>query len=155
MVNKRIQLGLNLGIINTSIYNYSLCISILYNERPTFLFYCREIQQGAFQKSYRPPWIRKAAPWLSNQYLLVACIVVVIAFIFMYSRWLGRMQTSGGGAGASLRRVPTMAYFMTEEGQVQEGVYEMSVWAMLVIWVSDVSMTSNVRHLLRRKLLQW
>ncbi|XP_072177505.1 ectonucleoside triphosphate diphosphohydrolase 4-like [Diadema setosum] len=83
----------------------------------------REIQQGAFQKSYRPPWMRAAAPWLSNQYLLVVCFLVVIAFIFVYSRWLGRMQSP---RATGLKRVPTMAYFMTEEDQVQDGVYEMS-----------------------------
>ncbi|XP_011665022.2 ectonucleoside triphosphate diphosphohydrolase 4 isoform X1 [Strongylocentrotus purpuratus] len=81
----------------------------------------REIQQGAFQKSYKPPWIRVAAPWLSNQYVLVVCFLVVIAFIFMYSRWLGRMRST---STPGLTRVPTMAYFMTEEGQVQDGVYD-------------------------------
>ena len=76
----------------------------------------REVQQGAFLRQVPPPWVR--ASQVSYQYILVVCFVVVGLFILLYLRWLRGMGPR------PLPRVPTMAYFMTEEGQVQEGVQE-------------------------------
>ena len=76
----------------------------------------REAQQGVVQRQVPPPWIH--ASQVSNQYILVTCFVVVCIFIFLYLRWLRVLGPR------PLPRVPTMAYFMTEEGQVQEGVQE-------------------------------
>lgn len=80
----------------------------------------REIQHSSLHKPYKPPWVKAATPWLSNQYLLVICFMIVSVFIFVYIRWLRRL----GPQRSTLARVPTMAYFMTEEGQIQEGIYE-------------------------------
>ncbi|XP_071828433.1 ectonucleoside triphosphate diphosphohydrolase 4-like isoform X1 [Apostichopus japonicus] len=79
----------------------------------------REIQQSSLQQN-KPPWVKSPNPWLSNQYLLLLCFIIVGIFIFVYIRWLRSMSPQRG----TLARVPTMAYFMTEEGQVQDGVYE-------------------------------
>lgn len=85
-----------------------------------FIFnHSREIQQSSLQQN-KPPWVKSPNPWLSNQYLLLLCFIIVGIFIFVYIRWLRSMSPQRG----TLARVPTMAYFMTEEGQVQDGVYE-------------------------------
>nr|XP_006812996.1 PREDICTED: ectonucleoside triphosphate diphosphohydrolase 4-like [Saccoglossus kowalevskii] len=78
----------------------------------------REMQEGIFQRGYKPPWMRASV--VSNQYLLIVCFVVVLAAILLY---IGRLRKLGF-LSSQLTRVPTMAYFMTEEGQVQEGIAE-------------------------------
>ncbi|XP_077991971.1 ectonucleoside triphosphate diphosphohydrolase 4-like isoform X2 [Glandiceps talaboti] len=89
--------------------------AILYRTRYLPL---REMQQNGFQGGYKPPWIR--ASMISNQYLLILCFVVVVAAILLYIRRIRKLSAMS----SSLSRVPTMAYFMTEEGQVQEGISE-------------------------------
>ncbi|XP_033633439.1 ectonucleoside triphosphate diphosphohydrolase 4-like isoform X1 [Asterias rubens] len=76
----------------------------------------REIQQGAFQKQVPPPWVH--ATQISNQYIFITCFVIVCIFIMLYVRWLRGMGPR------RIYRVPTMAYFMTEEGQIQDGIQE-------------------------------
>ncbi|XP_038071120.1 ectonucleoside triphosphate diphosphohydrolase 4-like isoform X1 [Patiria miniata] len=82
----------------------------------TRFFPLREIQLGVFQKQVPPPWVH--ASQVSNQYILISCFVVVCIFIFLYLRWLRVLGPR------PLPRVPTMAYFMTDEGQIQEGIQE-------------------------------
>ncbi|KAL8580844.1 hypothetical protein ACOMHN_017348 [Nucella lapillus] len=62
-----------------------------------------------------------SSPWsryhFFNEYLIVLCFVVVLAAIFLYMKRLRMCPKRAGMA-----RVPTMAYFMTEENQMEEGV---------------------------------
>ncbi len=59
---------------------------------------------------------------MSTEYLFLVCFITVVIFIFIYIRWLRRM--SHRPPDLRLPRVATMAYFMTEEDQVQEGIKE-------------------------------
>ncbi|XP_033125554.1 ectonucleoside triphosphate diphosphohydrolase 4-like [Anneissia japonica] len=78
----------------------------------------REIQQGSFQKNYQPPWIPVSV--VSYEYLLILCFIIVLTAILLFLRRL-RGMTRGR---VTLKRVPTMAYYMTEEGQQQDGIHE-------------------------------
>lgn len=49
--------------------------------------------------------------------LLTICIVVVAVAIFIYLRRLRIVPTRTG-----IHRVPTMKYFMTDEGQAEDGL---------------------------------
>ena len=69
---------------------------------------------------------------MSNEYLFIVCFVTVFIFIVLYVRWLRRMDHRR----PDLPRVPTMAYFMTDEGQVQEGIKETS--ALYLSWKVDI-----------------
>ena len=75
--------------------------------------WCREIEKH-MSHHYKPPWMMEE---LSHAHsLLVICIIIVVMAICIYLRRL-RLVSRGG-----LRRVPTMKYFMTEEGQMEEGL---------------------------------
>ncbi|XP_071947091.1 ectonucleoside triphosphate diphosphohydrolase 4-like isoform X2 [Antedon mediterranea] len=78
----------------------------------------REIQQGSFQKNYQPPWIPVSV--ISYEYLLILCFIIVFTAILLFIR---RLRGMGGGR-VTLKRVPTMAYYMTEEGQQYDGLRE-------------------------------
>ncbi|XP_076470889.1 ectonucleoside triphosphate diphosphohydrolase 7-like [Babylonia areolata] len=62
-----------------------------------------------------------ASPWSKyhffNEYLIILCFIIVLAAIFLYMKRLKMCPKR-----ASMTRVPTMSYFMTEEGQMEEGV---------------------------------
>ncbi|XP_070541457.1 ectonucleoside triphosphate diphosphohydrolase 4-like isoform X2 [Ptychodera flava] len=78
----------------------------------------RDMQHGNFQGGYRPPWV--TATMMSNQFLLVLCFIVVLGSILLYIRRIRKLSTMP----SQLSRVPTMAYFMTEDDQIQEGTQE-------------------------------
>lgn len=52
----------------------------------------------------------------SAPYLLMTCCAIVVAAILVYLRRLRIVRRS------DLRKIPSMAYFMTDEGQMEEGI---------------------------------
>lgn len=80
-----------------------------------FIFFSREIEK--FQAHhYRPPWIYGHLHQATN--LTVVCFIIVAIAIVMYLRFLRVVPEVRSG----LQRVPTMSYFMTEEGQTTDGL---------------------------------
>ena len=75
--------------------------------------FCSEIQRHE-SHHYRPPWDVSSYPHSYN--ILILCFVIVFMAILIYLRRLRVVRTE------HLRRVPTMAYFMTEQDQLEEGV---------------------------------
>jgi len=63
---------------------------------------------------YKPPWVLVELHYAN--YMVVTCFVIVLAAIFVYIRRLHPWQRQ-------IPRVPTMSYFMTEEGQAEEGLH--------------------------------
>lgn len=78
----------------------------------------RQIEKH-LEHHYRPPWMLGELHQASH--LVLLCILVVVVAIVMYLRRLRVVPKIGGGV-SGIRRVPTMSYFMTEEGQAQEGI---------------------------------
>ncbi len=77
------------------------------------IFHFSEIQRHE-SHHYRPPWDVSHIPQSYN--ILILCFIIVMAAILIYLRRLRVVRS------ADLRKVPTMAYFMTEEDQMEEGV---------------------------------
>ncbi|GFO40951.1 ectonucleoside triphosphate diphosphohydrolase 7 [Plakobranchus ocellatus] len=60
---------------------------------------------------------QRASRALDTQFLMAACVIVVLAAIFLYMKhlkWCPRTE--------DLKRVPSMTYFMTEQDQMEQGV---------------------------------
>ena len=56
------------------------------------------------------------SPLHDVSYVIFVCLAIVIAAILIYLRRLRIVKSS------DLRKIPSMAYFMVEEGQVEDGV---------------------------------
>jgi hypothetical protein len=62
---------------------------------------------------YKPPWVLVELHYAN--YIVILCFIVVLTAIILYMRRLRPWKSE-------IKRVPTMSYFMTEEGQAEDGL---------------------------------